>query len=511
VGKRIYPAVLDVTRQAQPFALIFQAEAGKTLELGDIRATAPTTLTLSVSDAETSESLPCKVQVTQVSGPEVDFGPPYASQGFRNYYCLPTGKGTLPIPYHGSYEVRVTRGPEYSLAKFPVIPNPGKDTKQAVQLKHLVDTTGYIAVDPGVQTINSPGCRVQPKDLVQAAAAEGVEWLVSADVNQATDLKPAIREAGLQNFLGATTGIRPVPAKKHMKASFTAFPVSKESAQALPMDAAPTDLLAAMRKQFPKSLLMVNTPLSQSEGYLRRFDPNTIRKNDPSFNYDFDLYEFLDGRMFQFRDLTQQYFDRLSQGGHRYSPVAASSSSELFGNEPGWPRTFVGVPDDDPAHVTEEQIVQGMKKGDVVVSNGPFIRFTVEGKRPGELVEAKGKKTLDANIEVWAAPWMQLSTIFVWKDNQFHLSFSRGPTVDETLRFPLKSASEQNPVKIQVLDDVTLQVLAFSDNYGPMADIAEMEGRRQSEFPVFAITGMIYVDADGDGKCSPPPGGVPRF
>lgn len=514
VGMRVYPQLHDPTREGPTGALIYEAMAGQTLDVGEIRTKAQTRLALDVVDDATSKSLPCKIQINHVSGPIANYGPPFQAQGYRNNYYLPSGKETIPTPFTGSYEVVVSRGPEYSVEKFPLLPESGKTIAKTVRLKRVVDTKGYIAIDPGVLSDASYNSRITPRDMAIAAAGEGVEWLVSADVNKATDLSPAVKDAGLSDWLGTTVGMKPMPHGQNFGADFTVFPLDPNSVgarfDAKYLDEKPTDVLAGLRKEFPQSLLMVNAPMETVGGYLREFGftNETIRSRNPDFNYDFDLFGMLDGRKFYYRDSAFKAFNRLALLGNYYTPAGASSSQELFGNEPGYPRMYVGVPDDDPAKVTEEQIIEGLRKGDVVVSNGPFIRFTCQGKRPGDLVTAKNGKLL-IEVEAWAAPWLSINEVRIDKDSQFFRWFMRPPTEDP-LRFPLKANAEFNPIQIDVKSDVTLQV-RVTGNAGPMTVASSIEGRKSTDFRCFAITGLMYVDGDGDGKFSPPPDGKPRF
>lgn len=515
IGRRVVPNIHEVSRQGQPFALIYETVEGKTLDVGDVLCRAETRLAISVLDDETSRPLPSKVQINQVSGAVVNYGPPYEAQGFRNFYYVPSGRASIPVPHQGNYDVLISRGPEYTVEKLSLQPVSGQVTTETVRLRRVMDTSGYLSLDPGVYTEASPVSRVTATDMAMAAAGEGVEWLVSADVNKATDLKPAIREAGLDGWLGATTGMRPTPVGQPFGGNFTVFPVDPDNAfDALEApylkNSQPAEVLRGIRKAFPESLLMVNTPVELTGGYFRAhgFKGQSLPTEIPSFNYDFDLLGVLDGRLYHYRQIALQYISRMGQLGRFYTPAAASSSLEFFGNEPGYPRMYVQVPEDDPAKATEAQIIDSLRKGRVVVSNGPFIRFTSQGKTLGELVQAKDQK-LNVEVEVWAAPWMNLTDVQIYKDNQWHQTMMRMPS-EEPLRFPMKSIDETNPLRLEVKDDVTLQVLALG-NIGPAPVVSSIEGRKASDVPVFAMTGPIFVDGNGDGKFDPAPDGQPRY
>jgi len=144
----------------------------------------------------------------------------------------------------------------------------------------------------------------------------------------------------------------------------------------------------------------------------------------------------------------------------------------------------------------------------VVVTNGPFVRLRVEGKKPGELAQARNQR-VDVELEVWAAPWMEIGQVEIQKDTLFHRQMLR-PAVQTPLRFPLADHNERNPIRIEVLSDVSLQVLVMG-RWGPMQVIPSIGGRASLDFPTFALTGPVFIDGDGDGKFSPPPDGQPRY
>jgi hypothetical protein len=107
----------------------------------------------------------------------------------------------------GSYEVYTSRGPEYDLVRANVTVGPGQSETVAATLTRVVDTTGWIAADLHIHTINSIDSGTPIEHRMEALAAEGIEWAVSTDHNYVTDFSPYIQRAGLQGWMISSVGI----------------------------------------------------------------------------------------------------------------------------------------------------------------------------------------------------------------------------------------------------------------------------------------------------------------
>jgi hypothetical protein len=111
-------------------------------------------------------------------------------------------------PGVGRYHVYVSRGSEYSAWRTPApldVP-AGVLTQLDAQISHVVDTPGFVSSDFHVHGIRSADSRVSDTHRVESYSAEGVENVIMTDHHVHTDLKPAIRRAGMQQFVTATIG-----------------------------------------------------------------------------------------------------------------------------------------------------------------------------------------------------------------------------------------------------------------------------------------------------------------
>ena len=121
------------------------------------------------------------------------------------HYADAQGKVAFPVE-PGTYEVYVSRGPEYSLFHERRTVATGVNTIVNAQLARVVDTAGFISSDFHVHGIRSADSRVSDTDRAMQFAGEGVDNIIMTDHHVHTDLKPRIAALGLSPFVTATVG-----------------------------------------------------------------------------------------------------------------------------------------------------------------------------------------------------------------------------------------------------------------------------------------------------------------
>ncbi len=195
--------------------------------------------------------------------------------------------------------------------------------------------------------------------------------------------------------------------------------------------------------------------------------------------------------------------------------TANSDSHEPQKEEPATPRTYVGVGTDEPQQVTPDDIYDAFQRGDVLMTNGPFVRVTADGvPMGGTVVPQAGKVTLAVHID--SAPWIVPQHMIVYEDGeavaQEDLAGKAGPQ-DVTLdvdaavdgfiiveitgngsEFPSIYPNEIPPLQFT---DV-IGALGSSFGFGSSADA--LKPSLKTVTTPYALTNPIWVDADGDGK-----------
>src|SRR5262249_61519151 len=109
-------------------------------------------------------------------------GPDHLPFGLTQALMIdPSGNsGVVPLE-PGSYQVVVSRGPEYSANAQNVTITAGSTTTVNAQIARVVDTTGFVGADFPVHSIESPDSQVARRDRVVTMLAEGLDFWPSTD------------------------------------------------------------------------------------------------------------------------------------------------------------------------------------------------------------------------------------------------------------------------------------------------------------------------------------------
>jgi len=502
-----------IGRRGPGGAVSYDVAEGRTTTLSKpLQVSPPVMLNFEVRDADTSDLLPCKITFTPFPNvPMPDFGPEWRGPGARNVYISATGQGSLNISA-GHYEIAVSRGVEYEtfVIKDMEIAYTAQNRFDA-RLKRVIrpESVGlkdFISVDVGVRTSASPDCLVSPADRVISAAAEGVQCLISGDVGVATDLTSAIQQTHLAKWVSAICGRRIEWRGPKAQGEMLAFPVPPGPVKPAQLERetnapSPDRFMQAIRGIYPDSLLSLCRPMNPARGYLATQGFSIDYKRPipvlPRGALGFNLFEVVTGNELPTQDVRQMYARLLREVG-RYGMAAGSDSRYLRGNECGYPRMYVGRSPKPDASLAD-QIRDGLLSGRVLLTNGPFIRLLANGQPPGSFVTAKDRR-LDLLLEVQAPAWVDVRTVLVY-DGELFIRQVTLPSATRLLRFPRGEAASPE-FTIALKGDVIITAAAFGQNaLGPV--VAQDDWRGFTAFPI-AITGPIFVDADGDGKCTPP-------
>lgn len=461
-------------------------------------------LELNVVDSATSKPIPCKVTFeNMINTPPLDFGPSDSLAGRNVFYSI-TGRETFDVE-PGNFRIIVTRGPEYDSVEKLMRLEPGKVQTLNAVLRRVVPTKGWISVDAGVRTNATRGCVVTPQERVITAAAEGVDYIFSGDENVATDLSKAADQMGVTPYVGTGIGMEIPATWQNPLGVFMAFPLKAGAPDfTISPTSSPDTLFKRIRALYPGSLLTVLRPIFPNVGYYTIFGYNEKTHQLPKkagFSEAYDVLEAWEGKRAGARLLALPVAWAEIFAGHRHGLLAGSHSSGVVDQEVGYPRTYVQVPDDDPQRVSPQEIADSIRAGRVVLTNGPFIDFKVQGKGPGSLVTAVNGY-VDVEMTVWAANWVNTYTYELDQNGAF-LTTNINPAGNVTapLRYPGKD--DRKVRKIRCKTDCILNGVAIGGK--PLSPIVTpfAPGEQGLVYP-YAITGPVYVDADGDGKCTPP-------
>ncbi len=461
-----------------------------------------------VTDSLTKAPIPCKITIqSMINTPPVDFGPPDSLQGNNAVYTA-SGYASIKVP-EGNYQVSVSHGIEYNTFEKIIRVPKGRPISIEAELEHVVQTPGWISVDVGVKTRASRGCLVSPEDRLTAAAAEGVEWLVTGDDNTATDLSAALAQTALSPYLRTSIGCHFAKTDLDPWGDFLVFPLAPDAAPPSGINMRsmknPGNFFSAARSAYPGALLAVSRPLVPLVGYYNAFGwkaDDKILPKSSRFSRDYDLLEVWEGkRLGGVRGALHILWGETAHG-RRFVPYGASYSDAMQVDEVGYPRMYVAVANDDPARVSEAEIVESIRAGRVIITNGPFVDFRAEGQGPGSLVQAKDGY-VNTELKVWAAPWVSTYSFEVYQNGDLDRGVFNPSLDTNPLRYPNEARKDKASVRVPCSKDcVLMAIVSGSQPLSPYVS-SRVEGQDVKVLP-YAITAPIYVDADGDGKFNPP-------
>ena len=137
--------------------------------------------------------------------------------------------------------------------------------------------------------------------------------------------------------------------------------------------------------------------------------------------------------------------------------------------------------DDDPANFDEAAFVRAIRAGHVVGTTGPILDASIGDAGIGGLHHGRDGAI---RVDVHAAPWIPVTQIRVYVNGQ--LTHEAEASQAMTVWFPHEYDRDAF---------VTVEVEGEPD---------AIYAARLPGFTPFAFTNPIYVDADNDGKWTPP-------
>jgi len=424
-----------------------------------------------------------------------------AVTAFERAFVL-RGDADMRVPV-GTYDVWVSHGPEWDTARERVTIKAGAETEVRTQLRHVIDTPGWISADFHVHSAASLDSRVPMRDRVFQFVADGVDLIVATDHNVIADYAPVIAELGVTDLLASATGDE-ITTKQW--GHFGAFPLPADEAE-LGHGAIETgkhtaaQIFGDVRAKAPSALIDVHHPRLQhgKMGYfvLSDLDIATGRTKTPGFSFDFDAIEVLNG----YQDSDRKTVGKLIgdwigflDSGKRVSCTGNSDSHHMTFNLGGYPRNYVAVGDVPVDKLDPVAVATAVKAGHSFFTTGPIVEASIAGKTYGELAGGSPGKPgkLDLHVTVRAANWISVTTLTVLGPGNTVLATRTIPSSTQVVRF-------DETIALDVTRDGYAIIRVDGDR--PMAPNVGDIG----SFLVYpmAVTNPIWIDSDGDGKVTP--------
>ena len=131
-------------------------------------------------------------------------------------------------------------------------------------------------------------------------------------------------------------------------------------------------------------------------------------------------------------------------------------------------------------------MLAGVLRAETTISAGPFVEMTVDGKPIGATVTAKAGKPLRVHVRVLAPAWIAVSRVEIHVDDDVAKTIALSGPAKDGVRFDAD-------VEVNLDHDAVLYTWVDSDS--PLDLVMGRPGVR----PI-GMTGLVWVDADGDGS-----------
>lgn len=408
----------------------------------------------------------------------------------RSVY-LPHGSGQVHLP-PGNYLVTASHGPTHTLLQRAVAVERDGETTLTGSLREVVDSDEWTMADFHLHASPSPDSPVTLEERVVSLACAGIDFAVPTDHNRITDYAGDIDRLDLR-ALASTPGVEITTSGKRYWGHFNAFPLavpkgSQERAVPPYFDTTPIELFRGARERGALVVQVNHARMPPRIGYfdIAELDAKTGKAKSPDFSDAFDALEAYNGIWIQdperIREGARDLVAMVRRGRH---PAATgnSDSHQLLFQEAGWPRTWVHTPR-EPRETRTDRVLAALLAGKTSVSSGPLVELLVEGHEPGAIVQPKGGQ-VQITIRITAPAWISVDDVELWVDADVERRFSAGEAKDG-VRF-------EKSFSLPIDHDVTL--LAWSKGNTPLPDVLPYDRAEAIGF-----TGLVYVDADGDGK-----------
>ncbi len=395
-----------------------------------------------VRDAD-GRALPARITITSEANELVPvyFGTRKTTAVRPGIVYTSSGDAQFEIP-RGRYRFHAGRGSEWSLGAAQVtVANPA-GTELDFRLTRTVDTTGYVACDTHIHTLEHSGHGdASERERLVTLAGEGVELAIATDHNHNIDYRPKQRKLGLTKHFTSVVGNEVTTKLGH----FNAFPLN-------PKDKVPeyrlTDwvkILAGIRKKGAR-VVILNHPrwpdLRKGPFGQKRLNRISGERATGPRKLTFDAMELansgalLPDPLYLFRD----WFALLNHGETIFA--VGSSDSHTVGYPVGQGRTYVRSKTDDPARIDVDAACDAFLTGRTSISLGIFCDIWVDEKYGlGDTVPVDERKVA-VRLRVAAPAWItpQLARVFVNGTEVARRSLEpNGEAMNQFLRFEIST------------------------------------------------------------------------
>ncbi|MCS6913027.1 MAG: carboxypeptidase regulatory-like domain-containing protein [Myxococcota bacterium] len=355
--------------------------------------------------------------------------------------ALPEGEADLTLP-PGRYRVTASRGPFYELSAQEVALRAGEERRLQLTLRRGVPEADLQGIRCLALAVLPPG-----RETAAAARAEGLDLLLV--------------EAGGRSE-GDIATVAAVQAQAAGGGALLAFPLGGARAPA-PLQAATPAALAEALRRLP------------GEGG----EPPLVVGDAAAAGVQLDAVALWSGPTPSAAAL-RAWLEQMD----RSWPVPAVTGVPLRSPPllAGSPRTCFAAPSAGGLRSAGAQLRAALRRGDLVLTNGPWLQVRANGASPGQVAAAPDGQVTVA-VTVLAAGFVDVRELEVWVGSRRAAAVPVPPT-GTALRY-------RGALRVTVDRDAPLVVVVRGNRpLGPL----------QPGAAPLALTSPVLVDRDGDGR-----------
>lgn len=452
---------------------------------------------VSVLEAPRGRGVPARITVADEHGTLVSLGNVSGPEHAVRPGVVYSRTGTVRLKLAaGRYVIHAGRGFEYSVASATVDLDRGADVARRLTIRREVDTTGWAAMDTHLHT----GTFARHGDAgdderMLTIAGEGIELPVSAEHNTRVDFGARARKAGVREFFTPVLGTEvTTPSIGH----FNVFPIR---ADAGPVNHQAVDwirLRDAIDASAAEPVIVLNHGRDAHGGFrpLGRARHVSVAGEDlDGWRLPANAMEVVNSGavLSDGLSLPRDWMGLLNRGV-RLTPVGSSDSHDVSRYIVGQGRTYVRLDDRDAGRIDLTRAIERVRSGQVMVSYGLLAEIDVDGKGPGELIEAK--RELGVRIRVKGPGWTRAQRVALYvngqrlRDAEIRPGTRAGVKWDATWPLP-RPAHDAHLVAIAEGPGIAAPYWPTAKPYQPSSiDFTPY---------VLGVSGAVFVDADGSG------------
>lgn len=457
---------------------------------------------------DSGDGVPCRLAFFGQGVADPSWGPDSAVHGVRNLWHTADGRFDVAL-LPGEYKVVVSRGPEHDAVIREVSVAANETTELHEQLARTVDTTGWLSAELHSHSSPSGDNTASQRGRVLNLLADHLEFIPCTEHQRIDTYEADLRHFDAEHRVLTCTGME-----------LTGKPLPLNHQNVFPLVRKPRTQDGGGPTIHPDPEVQIERIAMWDDG-----SDKVVQINHPNIVQmlgDRDLDGAPDRgfrKMFQFADVMEVHppqliFSNPDEGnegrgnaifrwmqmlnlGYRVPGVVNTDAHyNYYGS--GWLRNYVRCSTDNPAEADLAEVCHALERGQVVMTNGPFLEVTAtaDGTQggPGDDLVSVGQRP-KLKVRVQCPNWIDINRVQVVVNGRaapeanFLRSADAGKFRGEG---PVRFECE---LELPLEEDAHVIVAALGEG----RQLGIVYGEKQGAAPPVAVSNPIFIDVDGGG------------